>query len=63
MKKLFKILLNLLPSQKYQSDLEQYIINHQPTSVAEVEHLTNAYSRTTQQYMYYGVTGGLCQPK
>ena len=43
-KTLFDWILGLFENQ-YQSNLENYIIKHNPTSVAEVEHLEREYSK------------------
>jgi hypothetical protein len=42
---LLERLAEMFPKQTYQSQLEQYIQNHRPASVAEVEYLERQYSK------------------
>ena len=44
MLKLINWFVDLFKNQ-YQSNLENYILKHNPTSVAEVEHLEREYSK------------------
>jgi hypothetical protein len=42
---LLERLAEMFPKQTYQSQLDQYIQNRRPTSVAEVEYLERQYSK------------------
>ena len=46
---LLERLAEMFPRQTYQSQLDQYIQNRRPTSVAEVEYLERKYSKLVRK--------------